>query len=558
MQKKNTKSTGIETEPATASKRETDHEKGVVRTLALSSQHLRLTQVVLADVTDVHNELVHERQWLLHPSETLSLPGNLFVVEDLAAGSGLIFVKQEPLPHARPVISESDLRVLPRKGGGFDVALLQPAGATRDTWAVLKYRGGIVERTRTLHAWQSAQRPATSSHTCPRFLSNTWGDRSRDSRIRQDFLEAEIDAAQRLGVDVVQIDDGWQKGTTANSAQAKAKGGVWEGFWNADPIFWAPHPERFKLGLQPIVDRARAKGLGIGLWFAPDSWKEFANWRKDADRILELYTTLGVEHFKVDGVKAATELALRNLRRFFKAVLDGSHGKVVFDLDITAGVRPGYFGAMEVGPLFVENRYTDWHNYWPHQTLRNLWNLSRWVDPLRLRMEFLNNTRNVRNYTDDPLAPSHYDPATLFATVMFSNPLGWFEVSNLPKSYLESVSTLVHTWKSHRQELFGGIIFPIGAEPDGFAYTGFMSLAKTYDYGYILIFRELHPHAQISIKLANIGLKECKWEILASEGTVESHDDTLLVNIPKPLGFIFARFTHVKKARSQRSIKRIE
>jgi len=30
------------------------------------------------------------------------------------------------------------------------------------------------------------------------------------------------------------------------------------------------------------------------------------------------------------------------------------------------------------------------------------------VDPLRLRMEFLNNARNADLYGDDPLAPAHY------------------------------------------------------------------------------------------------------------------------------------------------------
>jgi alpha-galactosidase len=42
------------------------------------------------------------------------------------------------------------------------------------------------------------------------FLSNTWGHRSRDARINADFIAREVEAGTRLGVDVVQIDDGWQ------------------------------------------------------------------------------------------------------------------------------------------------------------------------------------------------------------------------------------------------------------------------------------------------------------------------------------------------------------
>ena len=538
--------TGIEADPKAEAVTKADHVEAVGRTLSLSSQHLRLTQVILVDQTDHHNELVHEQQWLLHPSDrNLQLQGNLFVIENLAEGSGHILIKQAPLPWARPIPEATDLRITPRKGGGFDFALLGIAGGTADAWEILEYRGGCLERTRVLHAWQSRQRPETPTHAIPSFLSNTWGDRSRDSRIREDFIAAEIDAAHELGVDVVQIDDGWQRGVTSNSAYAAQHGGVWEGFWNADPHFWAPHPERFSRGLGPTMERARSKGMNVGLWFAPDSWNDFTNWRRDADCILELFRTLGVEHFKVDGVNARTDLALRNLRSFFQAVLEGSQGRVVFDLDVTAALRPGYFGSMEVGPLFVENRYTDWHNYWPHQTLRNLWQLSRWVDPRRLRMEFLNNTRHTELYVDDPLAPAHYDPATLFAMVMFSNPLGWFETSNLPAAYRKSVSELVQVWKVHREALFGGSILPIGAEPDGFSYTGFLSVSE--DHGYVLMFRELHPQDRISIELPSIGLGECRWEMLASKGTIESRGDTLCVAIPKPLGYLFARFTRAKR-----------
>ncbi|MEI6167070.1 MAG: alpha-galactosidase [bacterium] len=536
--------TGIESDRDQQGAVEPHQAKGVERVLSLSAQHLRLTQVTLADQTDHHNELVQERQWLLHPSESgLLLHGNLFVIENLAAGSGHILVKKAPLPGARSVATEFDLKSTPRRNGGYEFVLSGSPEGQAHSWEILEYHGGLMERTRVIHEWQRRLRPATPGHWVPRFLSNTWGDRSRDSRIREDFVAAEIDAAHLLGVEVVQIDDGWQRGVTSNSSLAQQLGGVWEGFWNADPHFWDPHPERFSQGLGPIVERARAKGMSIGLWFAPDSWNEFANWRRDADCILKLFSTLGIEHFKIDGVSAKTELAFCNLDHFFQAVLDGSQGRVVFDLDITADIRPGYFGAMEVGPIFVENRYTDWHKYWPHQTLRNLWMLSHWVDPRRLRMEFLSNARNVELYSNDPLAPSRYTPATLFATVMFSNPLGWFEVSALPAAFCESVAGLVKIWKTHREALFSGSIIPIGKQPDGFSVTGFLSLSEAHDSGYVLIFRELYPEDHITLVLPAIGLGECQWDVLAPGGAIQSQGDILKVQIPNPLGFVFARFT---------------
>ena len=98
------------------------------------------------------------------------------------------------------------------------------------------------------------------------FVSNTWGDRSRDARINDAFMRQEVAAGARLGVDVIQIDDGWQQGRSKNSAQS---GGVWNGFWAADPDFWNVNRARFPQGLEPVVALARQQGIGFGLWFAP-------------------------------------------------------------------------------------------------------------------------------------------------------------------------------------------------------------------------------------------------------------------------------------------------
>ncbi len=510
---------------------------------SLDAQHLRLTQVILQDQSDDYNELVQELHWYLHPShKVVNLKGNLFVVEDLSTGSGRIFIKKMPLPHSRTMDSTMDFRATPKKGTGFEFTLLEPAEATESTLVTIEYSGGIVGRTRVLQQWQRAQRPSTEAHTIPRFLSNTWGDRSRDNCVRHDFIESEIRAAQKLGVDVVQIDVGWQRGVTSNSAAAKERGGVWEGFWNADPDFWKPDLERFPNGLEPLIQQAAQAGVKIGLWFAPDSWDDFANWRKDADVLLGFHKTLGVEHFKIDGVNATSEESNQNLRRFLSAVMTESNGKIVLDFDITAQKRPGYFGAMDVGPLFVENRYTDWHNYWPHQTLRTLRKLAWWVDPARLRMEFLNHSRNTHLYPNDPLAPSQYSPDTLFATVMFSNPLGWFEMTNLPAGYFETLPPLVKIWKEHRERIFGGTIIPVGAEPDGFSYAGFLSLSQDGNSGYVLIYRGLNTSCRALISLPGVECDKFLWESLAGEGKLNSHGNGLTADVSHPLGYLFGRF----------------
>lgn len=494
------RTTGIETDPAqtSASGRE---ESDTLDALTLAPLHLRLTQVTLHDQTDNRNELVFENEWLLHPSEEpLRLSGCLFYVEDVLTGAGLIFLKEAPLPHARPVPSPQDLRVYP--GERRFTFAGHGAGETGEGYAfvTLAYVDGTAGRIAAMQQYQRSLRPYVPTRD-GMLVSNTWGDRNRDARITADFMAQEIEAGARLGVDVIQIDDGWEVGATSNSVRAKSAGGVWEGFYAAWDNFWAVNPERFPNGLAPLVTAAREKGMRFGLWFAPDSSSDFARWQRDADTIVQLHWAMNIEYIKIDSVKLRSKTGERNLKAFFDFVLNETAGRVVFDLDVTADVRPGYFGLMQVGPLFVQNRYTDWRKYWPHQTLRSLWKLAHHVDPVRLRMEFLNHARNNEKYAADPLAPSKYRPDYLFATVMFSSPLGWFEASNLPESYFAEAAPLISAWKEHREAIFSGTILPLGAAPDGAAWTGFASVAPDRRSAYLLIFREASPSAEWQVGL---------------------------------------------------------
>lgn len=503
---------------------------------ACSPQHLRLVQVSLQDQTDEHNELVFERDWLLHTAErTLELTGCLFCLEEVLTGAGLVFVKEAPLPHARPAgLAGPDLVV---QAASRTVALT----GEEYPCAVLAYSGGRAGRIAVLHAYQRAIRPYVAGRD-GLLLSNTWGDRNRDARIAAGFLQQEIAAGARLGVDVIQIDDGWQTGATSNSARAAAAGGVWEGYYAKQADFWSINAERFPDGLEPLVAAARKHGMRFGLWFSPDSSNDFANWQRDVQTILGLHRDLGIDYVKVDGVHLRSPIGARNLQAFFRTLLAESQGRIVFDLDVTAQIRPGYMGLIETGPLFVENRYTDWHRYWPHYTLRNLWKLSHYIDPVRLRMEWLNNQRNAEKYAGDPLAPATYRPDYLFATVMFASPLGWFEISSLPEAYFTEAAPLIAVWKAHRERIQRGTILPIGDPPDGVCWTGFIS--HDAEGLYVLAFRELNASAEWTIVVPSLCRVQAEriGERLGGDG-----EATLLpggrirVHVPDARRFLFAR-----------------
>lgn len=519
---------GVEAEPSASVA--TGDASESLENLMLTPRHLRLTQVQLMDQSDARNELVEENEWLLLNERGLELAGNVFALENVLTGEGLVFVKFAPLPHARPVKSAWDCQVFAGQrrvrfaGSGYPSVLLA-------------YTGGAAGRTMALQNFQRQLRRYVPERD-GMFLSNTWGDRSADGRVSEAFLLQEIAAGARLGVDVVQIDDGWQKGMTGNSAFGK---GAWGKFYAADPDFWTSHPTRFPNGLQPLVAAAASRQMKLGLWFAPDSQEGNAHWERDADLVLGKFRKLGIEYVKIDAVEIVSRSAEANLHKFYDKVLRETAGRVAFDADVTAGLRPGYFGLPTVGPVYVENRYTDWQNYWPHLTLRNLWKLAHYVDPLRLRMEFLNNTRNVAKYGNDPLAPGCYPPDYLFASVMAANPLGFFEVSHLPEDYVASVSKLVAVWKRERSEWFSGNLIPIGAPPDGRSWTGFASVAADKRSGYVLVFRELNDQPDWSVALPLFGKGPHRVTKLAGTGTAKLTGGRLAVTIPESQRYLWLK-----------------
>ncbi len=496
-------------------------------------QHLLLIQAVLQDRTDHKAEILEENEWILHPSEgELSLQGNAFALENVLDESGTVFLKLAPPPHARPEPVEWDLRV----AGGQNIELNRADGYE---WAEIAYQNGKWGRIAAVHRVQRQKRPYNPEQD-GLLLTNTWGDRNRDARIAADFMALEVEAGARLGADIIQIDDGWQVGITANSA--RAEGGAWNGFWDSNPDFWQVNRERFPDGLEPLILAAREKGLRFGLWFAPDTSGDGAHWEKDADASSGRHREMRVDFFKIDALKLESKAGEANLRRFFQKVARESNGKVTFDLDITAEKRFGYFGLIEAGPLFVENRYTDWHKYWPHHTLRVTWQLAHWVDPVRLRLEWLNNARHVEKYADDPLAPSLWAPDALFATVMFCAPLGWFEVSNLPENYFQKAAPLIQTWKKHRANIQNGTILPLGKAPDGLAWTGFVSLNEAKTGGYALIFRELNPASKWAVEVPFLAGKSGDGEVLGGEGAAQLENGILKLQVPEKLRFVWAKF----------------
>ena len=520
--------------------------------LRLVPRHVKATECVLQDMTDIRNELMEENSWLLMTrEEPLVRSAPVLSLENTFTGDGLVFLRVAPLPHDRPdsipdfVLAASENTDRPNRVFVASVANSYPV-------AELVYRGGRTGRIRALHAVQRALRPYRSGRD-GQFLTNTWGDGNRDSRINADFVMKEIVAGGELGVDVIQVDDGWQYGKSINSAflEEAKETGAWAGFRAYNPDFWKLDPIKFPQGLEPLVAAARERGIGFGLWFGPDKTADNALWKLDAETLLDFYRKHGIRYFKIDGIEMGSAKAFGNIRRMFDLLLERSSGEMTFDLDVTgAWKRPGYFGLPDIGPLFMENRYVGGKgnplvgNYWPHFTLRNLWTLSQVIDPVRLRVELNNPLHGTENYGDDPLAPKFWRGDALFATVMCASPLGWFETSGLDPKTVAEIKPLVQVWKRERANLHGGFTIPVGVQPDGLSWTGFATEGADGKTVYALLFRELNPSADHVLELPFGNRGQPRVQVIGGAGKAAlQSSNQLAVAVPERLGFIWVKLT---------------
>jgi len=511
--------------------------------LSLPGRHLRLECVQFYDITDRRNTLVSRRSALVYWREG-QLAGNLLLIGEPSSDDGLFVLKEAPCSDVQLAWPGYDFT---HRIGEIDVVGIgvTPADLRAEAWtrcygAVTGVAGGgelgLLSALRTYQEQIRTHVPGRDEM----ILLNTWGDRGQDTRIRESFALDELERGAHLGITHFQLDDGWQSGQTSNSAYA---GGSLEGIWRHDD-YWAPHPERFPAGLGPVVERARALGIEPCVWFNPSKDDSYAHWEADADVLIGLYHQHGIRTYKIDGVVISDKEADCNLRAMFERVMEATGGEAVFNLDVTAGRRWGYHYGNEYGNIFLENRYTDWRNYYPHWTLRNLWMLSRYLPAQNLQIEFLNKWRNPDNYpADDPLAPARVPFAYCFAVTMAAQPLAWFEATGLPEEAFE-IAPMVRTYREHQVRLHAGQILPIGEEPSGTGWTGFQSMEV--GSGYLLLYREWNEREEAQVALWGLAGATLRCTLVAGQGadfTAEvGPQGEITAHLPAPFAFALYRY----------------
>jgi hypothetical protein len=528
-------------------RKETPGAIPIMESISLGGRHWNIQCIEFKDITDRNNNLVNEVNQVAY-RQPAKLIGNLLYATDAQNDHGIFLLKEAPNTQAQLDYPGYDFLSSLGKfqviGIGIQPSDLDTEGWVRAYGFVIGVTyGGQLNKMQALRDYQSKIRIHKPGRD-DMVLMNTWGDRNQDKSISAFFIEKELVKAAKLGISHFQIDDGWQTGRSSNSA---FKGGSLIGIWN-NKDYWMPDPKKFPRGLKPIVDLGKKLGIEICLWFNPSKDSSYLNWRSDAQAIIKLYKTYGIRTFKIDGVQVNDKRSDIRLRRMFDTIMEVTQKKVVFNLDVTAGKRYGYHYFNEYGNIFLENRYTDWGNYYPFWTLRNLWQLSKYVPPQNLQIEFLNIFRNIDKYpVSDSFAPAKMGFDYCFALTMMAQPLAWMEATGLPAKAF-NISPIIKKYRSYQTDIHQGQIFPIGKEPSGKSWTGFQSILNAKE-GYLLILRELNPLNSTLITTWLPKGKSVKLKLILGQGqdhTIKTTTDGKLpISLIKENSYVLYHYTIV-------------
>ena len=367
-------------------------------------------------------------------------------------------------------------------------------------------------------------------------MSNTWGDFHRFDCAREDFAIREIDAAKEIGVETMQIDDGWQIGSTDDLTLRDEDN---RRIFNEN--FWELNKEKFPSGIEYISEYGKQNNVKTGLWFAPESHDDFALLQRDINVLKKAYFEWGFRYFKLDMYWITNPAQRDKFLELLKTIYSFGDD-VEVQLDVTRNERVNYLCGRQYGTVFVENRYTSWRTAYPHRTLRNLWMLSRYIPSSKFQFEINNPDINTEVYSDDDaFRPCLYDMDYLFAAVMVANPLFWMELQFLSQDRRSQLKNIIPVWKEHRSILAKADVEPIGEKPSGRSFTGFY-ISTDGKPQYLLLLRESTEKSKIVMPSP---VDNAKTKILASntEACIEIKDGMIYAEFNKPRSYAFVKLS---------------
>jgi hypothetical protein len=316
-------------------------------------------------------------------------------------------------------------------------------------------------------------------------MSNTWGsgDDYANSKYasREENILKEIESAHDLGIDLLQIDDGWQgwgydswrpsKTNTYKRRSAKFHAAI------PDGTEYPNYPD----GWNNIKKAADEVNLRMGLWGA---------WQIPYEDLVWNYENGGFTSYKLDFARLNNYDKLSSfITKIREFALYIDH-QVRVNWDVTENSpRIGYFFGREYGNIYLENRkpMQPAHVvYKPWLVLRDAWHVAKYTNLNKFQVTYQNIDLVNKELSDAWMHKHDY----CLAITLMGSPIFFQETQHLNEAARAKLKPLINAYKQVRDEMYAGYVFPIGQEPSNDHWTGFQNTQSGSQSGFLTIFRE--------------------------------------------------------------------
>lgn len=353
-------------------------------------------------------------------------------------------------------------------------------------------------------------------------LSNTWGpaNPSGDQFTEEEFLMKEIPALAKIGIDVMQIDDGWQKGGLSSAARD-----------------FSP---RYTNGWKDIKAEVEKHDMRFGLWVTAQL--------ATAEEMKKNIDELGFVSWKADFDHLANRSDYEARAAKYRDVMKHAWMKTQFTLcPEYDDPRYGWYYFKEYGSIYFQNIQESLPAHLtmvPYQVLRQHWLMSKYFNSNKLQVLLQNPKRSNPERSDAPLHSHSY----CFAMGVPFVPCFFQSGQFLDEQGQKELKNFINLYKEHRNAIFNCYTFPIGEKPDNQSWSGFQMVNEDdQSSNYILLFRELHNTqdqkliqlkmlAGKSIKITNIETGDNSVYTVAVDGSIP-------FTIQKAGSYLFLRYT---------------
>jgi len=368
-------------------------------------------------------------------------------------------------------------------------------------------------------------------------MANTWGSTLNpfDGRYaaREENILLEIKSQSDLGIDVQQIDDGWQ-GQDYQQWRPAAKAV----FPKKASLPKGTEYQIYPGGWNNLRQTAADKGITPGLWAA---------WQIPLEDLKWNYDNGDFRYYKLDFARLNTKQVLDDfISKIREFVLYTEHA-VRINWDVTENApRIGYYFGREYGNIYLENRKPVRPEnvvYIPHLILRDAWHVSKYINLNKFQVT-VQNIDQVDTTGSDAYLHSH--PYSV-AIALMGSPIFFQETHLYSEESRSQVRDLLKIYKEHREEMFKGYVYPIGDEPDNASWTGFQNHNFDSEKGYLLLFRELHNEQEsrtINLNFLEEGRQYTFTNLVSNEKwkSKTGQEAEMEFGIPESPGFLYISY----------------